>query len=285
MRYAVREALIAFRRAPVLTGLAAAMVGSALFVVGLFGLVAYNLELALAEVESRVEVVAYLLDDHLNREVEVAVSELEALPQVAGVLYVSKDSALERARRDLPEQEFFTGLDVNPLPASLEVRLREGSRNRESVDRVAEVAAAYPFVEDVAYGQEWVDRLFDLRRVAAIASAGLGGAFALVAALIIGTALRIAIFARRDEIYIMRLVGARDRLVRGPFLLEGAITGFLGGLLAIAATWLAWRTVDTQLFSIEWIPTNWLLLGLAGGATFGALASSLAVRRHLREVV
>jgi cell division transport system permease protein len=284
MRYAVREALVAFRRAPVLTGLAAAMVGSALFVVGLFGLVAYNLELALAEVESRVEVVAYLLDDHLNREVEVAVSELQALPQVAGVLYVSKDSALERARRDLPEQEFFTGLDVNPLPASLEVSLREDSRNRAAVDRVAEVAAAYPFVEDVAYGQEWVDRLFALRRVAAIASAGLGGAFALVAALIIGTALRIAIFARRDEIYIMRLVGARDRFVRGPFLLEGAITGLLGGMLAVALTWLAWRTVDGQLFSIEWIPGRWLLLGLAAGAAFGALASSLAVRRHLREV-
>jgi cell division transport system permease protein len=281
----MREAVDAFRRAPVLTGLAAAMVGLALFVVGLFGLVAHNLEVALAEVESRVEVVAYLLDDVLNREVELAVSELQALPPVASVVYVSKDSALFRARRDLPQfEEIFTGLAVNPLPASLEVRLREGSRTRESVDRVAEVAAAYPFVEDVSYGQEWLDRLFSLRRVLGVASAALGGAFALVAALIIGAALRIAIFARRDEIYIMRLVGARDGFVRRPFLLEGAMAGLLGGLVAVALTWGAWRTVDTFLFRIEWIPGNWLALGLLAGALFGALSSSLAVRRHLREV-
>lgn len=285
MSYAIREASAAFRRAPVLTGLAATMVGLALFVVGLFGLVAHNLEVALAEVESRVEVVAYLLDDALNREIELAVNELGALPQVASVLYVSKDSALMRARRDLPQfEEIFFGLEVNPLPASLEVSLSEGSRTREAVERVAEVAEAYPFVEDVAYGQEWVDRLFSLRRVAAIATGALGGAFALVAALIIGTALRIAIFARRDEIYIMRLVGARDGFIRRPFLLEGGFTGLLGGVLAVALTWAGWRTVDAFLFRIEWIPLPWIGLGLLAGTLFGALASSLAVRRHLREV-
>lgn len=285
MSYAVREAAAAFRRAPVLTGLAAAMVGLALFVVGLFGLVAHNLEVALEEIESRVEVVAYLLDDALNREIEVAVSELQSMPQVEAVIYVSKDSALVRARRDLEQfEEVFSGLAVNPLPASLEVRLRDGSRTREAVDRVAEVASAYPFVEDVAYGQEWVDRLFSLRRVAAISSAALGGAFALVAALIIGTALRIAIFARRDEIYVMRLVGARDGFIRRPFLLEGAVTGLLGGVLAIVLTWIAWRTVDTMLFELAWIPGAWLVAGLLAGAVFGSFASALAVRRHLREV-
>ncbi len=285
MSYAVREAAAAFRRAPVLTGLAAALAGLALFVVGLFGLVAHNLEVALEEVESRVEVVAYLLDDALNREIEVAVSELQAMPQVEAVIYVSKDSALVRARRDLDQfEEVFTGLAVNPLPASLEVRLREGARTREAVDRVVEVASAYPFVEDVAYGQEWVDRLFSLRRVAAISSGALGAAFGLVAALIIGTALRIAIFARRDEIYVMRLVGARDGFIRRPFLLEGAVTGLLGGVVAVLLTWIAWRTVDATLFEIEWIPAPWLLAGLAAGAVFGALASSFAVRRHLREV-
>jgi cell division transport system permease protein len=286
VRHALREALAAFRRAPVLTVLAAAMVGLALFVVGLFGLVAHNLREALEEVESRVEVVAYLLDDALNREVELAVAELGALPQVDRVRFVSKDSALARARRDLPQfEEVFSGLVVNPLPASLEVSLGEGSRNRLAVDRVAEVAAAYPFVEDVAYGSEWVDRLFNLRRVAGVASGALGTAFAVVAALIIATALRIAIFARRDEIYIMRLVGARDGFIRRPFLLEGALTGLLGGGVAVALTWAAWRTVTTFLFRVEWIPGSWVLLGLALGGIFGAGASSLAVRRQLREVV
>ncbi len=286
MRYAFREAVAAFRRAPVLTGLAAAMVGLALFVVGLFGLVAFNLQEVLNRVEARVEVVAYLRDDAMNDEIEAGVAQLNDMPSVESVLYVSKDSALARARRDMPQfDEVFTGLVVNPLPASLEVRLREGSRTRAAVDRVVEVASAFPFVEDVSFGQEWVDRLFGLRRIAAVASVALGGAFALVAALIIGTALRIAIFARRDEIYVMRLVGARDGFISRPFLLEGAFTGLLGGVVAIVLTWVAFLTVTGFLdFGIDWLPPTWLLLGVVAGAVFGAGASSLAVRRHLREV-
>lgn len=285
MRYAVREALAAFKRAPVLTGLAAAMVGLALYVVGLFGIVSHNLSRALDRVEARVEVVAYLRDDASAAEIEVAVQELRRQPEVDAVIYVSKDSALARARRDLADfSEVFTDLDVNPLPASLEVGLSEGLSSAEVVEQVAGVARAYPFVEDVQYGQEWVGRIYALRRVAAAGSIALGAAFAVVAALMIATALRIAIFARRDEIYVMRLVGATDGFVRRPFLLEGLLTGLLGAALAVGLTRLTWEGVDRFLFDLAWLPTPWIVGGLAAGALFGAAASGLAVRRHLREV-
>jgi cell division transport system permease protein len=283
--YALREALAAFRRAPVLMGLASAMVGVALFVVGLFALAAFNLDEALREVESRVEVVAYLRDDARSAEIELAHRELGALPEVEAVSYVSKELALENARRDLPElQNVFSDLAVNPLPASLEIQLQPGYRNTAAVEAVSSVAAAYPFVEDVAYGREWVDRLFSLRRVAAISVSVLGGAFAVVAALIIGTALKIAVFARRDEIYIMRLVGARDGFIRRPFLLEGAIAGALGGLIAALLTYITFRVVYAFLFTLSWIPATWILYVTLAGAVFGVLASGISVRRHLREV-
>lgn len=285
MRYALREALAAFRRAPVLTGLASAMVGMALYVVGLFGLVAYNLQTSLALLEERVEVVAYLRDDVRTEEIELAVAELREIPEVRGVEYVSKDRALEDARAEFPDfQQVFADLEVNPLPASLEVELQAGSRTEENVDRIAQVASAFPFVEEVTYGEEWVDRLFTLRRIGALTALIVGTAFAVVAALIIGTALRIAIFARRDEIYIMRLVGAKDAFVRRPFLLEGALAGLLGGALALALTWLTFRGVDSFLFTIAWIPAAWAGAGVAVAVVFGVAASSLAVRRHLREV-
>lgn len=285
MTYALREAVAAFRRAPVLTGLAAAMVGLALFVVGLFGLAAYNLGEALRLVEERVEVMVYLRDDARNQEIELAHRELEALPEVQEVRFVSKDAALENARRDLPELgEVFSDLTVNPLPASLEIRLRQGFRNQESVEQVSALASAYAFVEDVAYGREWVEKLFSLRRVAGVTVAVLGSAFAVVAALIIGTALKIAVFARRDEIYIMRLVGAKDGFIRRPFLLEGAMAGLLGGLLAVLLTYLTFRVIYGFLFSLSWIPGPWVGAGIAAGAAFGVVASGLSVRRHLREV-
>jgi cell division transport system permease protein len=112
----------------------------------------------------------------------------------------------------------------------------------------------------------------------------LGSAFALVAALIIGTALRIAVFARRDEIYVMRLVGAKGSFIRRPFLLEGAMAGLLGGLLAWALTYATYRGVYSFLFEVAWMPSGWIALGLLAGCVFGAVSSALAIRRHLTEV-
>lgn len=294
MTHAIREALAAFRRAPVLTGLASAMVGFALFVLGLFGLVAWNLQSSLELLEEQVEVVVYLRDDIRAEEIELAVDQLRELDPVQGVDYVSKEQALARAPDLFPEfDRVYTDLEVNPLPASLEVQFRDGARTEENVSVVVEVAGAWDFVDDVRYGEEWVQRLFTLRRVAVITALVLGGAFALVAALIIGTALRIAIFARRDEIYIMRLVGARNGFIRRPFLLEGALAGALGGILALALTWGTYRLAATVVFAgqgdmseraVAWLPLPWVAGGLAAGVVFGIVASSLAVRRHLREV-
>ncbi len=283
--YAMREAVAAFKRAPVLTGLSSAMVGLALFVVGLFGLATYNLQLALSAIEERVEVAVYLRDDARQSEIDLLLTELAALDEVRTVRFVSKRDALERARRDLPEfGDLFIGLEVNPLPQSLEIELRPGSRTPAIVEKVSAAAMRYPFVEDARYGREWVDQLFALRRIGAASTAVLGTAFAMVAALIIGTALRIAIFARKDEIYIMRLVGAKNSFIRRPFLLEGAIAGLLGGLLAWALTYGTYRGVYAYLFEISWVPTDWVVLGLAAGAAFGAVSSAFAIRHHLREI-
>ncbi|MGD2124397.1 MAG: hypothetical protein PVJ76_21900, partial [Gemmatimonadota bacterium] len=185
----------------------------------------------------------------------------------------------------LPEvAEVSADLETNPFPASLEIRFLRGGRTSESVEAVAQAAARYAFVEEVRYGREWVERLFLLRRIGGVSAMILGGAFALVATLIIGTAIRIAIFARREEIQIMRLVGARNSFVHRPFLLEGAATGFLGGLLALILTTGTYRTLKAFLYDLEWIPTAWVLGGLATGTLLGVVAASLAVRRYLKEV-
>lgn len=283
--YALREAIAAFRRAPVLTGLASGMVGLALLVVGLFSLAAYNLQLALSVIEERVEVVVYLRDDARQSEIDLILRDLDELPEVRRLEYVSKRDALARAQAELPEfGQLFMDAEINPLPQSVEIELWEGNRNPENVARISEQASQYPFVEDVRYGREWVERLFTLQRIGAASTAVLGTAFALVAALIIGAALRIAIFARREEIYVMRLVGATNGFIRRPFLLEGALAGLIGGVGAALATYVTYRGVYAYLFEVSWLPPGWIALGLLTGALFGTLASALAIRRHLREV-
>ncbi|MBI4544634.1 MAG: ABC transporter permease [Gemmatimonadetes bacterium] len=285
MPYALREALAAFRRTPVLTGLSAAMIGLSLFVVGLFGVAAHNISRVLDRVESRVEVVAYLEDAAPLQAVRAAQSEISGLPEVLEVFYISRQQALELAKRELSEfRDIFGDLSVNPLPASLEIRLRPGYRSPESVQAVADRIDRYPFVEDVRFGREWLDKVFLLRRVAGAATAVLGGAFASVAVLIIGAAVRMAIFARKEEIAIMRLVGATDGFVRRPFLMEGFLTGVFGAALALPFIYIIYRVLSDAVFQLEWLPDMWVLAGAATGGLLGVFASGIAVRRHLREI-
>ncbi|HUF12865.1 MAG TPA: permease-like cell division protein FtsX [Longimicrobiales bacterium] len=285
MPYALREALAAFRRAPLLTGLSGAMIGLSLFVVGLFGIVAHNIRLVLEQVEERVEVVAYLRDGATPQVVELITAEISSFPEVAAVDYVSKDQALANARSELDEfRTIFGDLDVNPLPASLEVHMRPGMRNAEVVRDIAERIRAYEAVEETRFGQEWIDKVFLLRRVAGVATAVLGGAFAVVSILIIGSAVRMAIFARRDEIRIMQLVGATDAFVRRPFVLEGAMTGLIGAAIALPALYIVYQLLSGAIIDIVWLPTSWIAAGIASGALLGFAASALAVRRHVREL-
>jgi cell division transport system permease protein len=284
--YAVREAAAAFRRAPVLTGLSAAMIALSLFVIGLFGLAAHNVRETIQNVESRVEVVAYLRDSAAPDAIQAAQQDIERYPEVSAVRFISREEALAVARRELDElSNIFGSLETNPLPASLEVSLNPGQSDASVIRSVATRVGDMPVVEEVQFGEDWVDKVFVLRRVAAIATLTLGIGFAAVAALIIGAAIRMAVFARRDEIVIMRLVGATDAFIRRPFVIEGVVTGLIGAILAVAGTWGVFRMLSSSVVQLTWIPTVWLAAGIAGGAIVGLLASMVAVRRHLGEVV
>lgn len=281
----VREAFASFRRAPLLGGLSIAAIGLSLLILGLFGLSAYNISVAIGDVERRVEVVGYLLEDVNEQTISIARREMETFPEIEDVRYVSKTEALVNARRDLVEfSDVYQELEVNPLPASLHLRLSEGYRGPESVEAVAARLGGYDFIEEVRFGEGWVEQLFAIRRMAGGAAGVLGAAFALVAVLLIGTSVRMAILARSEEIEVMQTVGATEGYIQRPFLVEGFITGLLGGLLALLFTWLGYSVFLNRFPGFEamaWLPDVWIGLGLFGAAGLGVLAASFAVRREL----
>lgn len=281
----VRDATQGIRRAPLLSGLSITAIGLSLFIIGMFALTAHNIDEALVGVESRVEVVAYLEEGTSEEVVTVATGEIEGFPEVSELHFVSKVEALYDASRELTEfSDVFSDLEVNPLPASFEIRLHEGSRTPEDVERVAERLRGYEFVEEVRYGREWVDKVYALRRIAGGAALALGGSFALGAILLIGIAVRMAVLARSREISIMQTVGATDSYIRRPFLIEGLLTGLAGGLLALGLTWLVYASVDRTLLSLSWLPDLWVVLGLILAALLGVVAAGRAVRREIRRI-
>ena len=282
MRLALRETAIGFRRAPVLSVLSITTIAFSLFAFGLFSLVALNIRKTLSDVESRVEIRAFLADGTSVEVVSAAMGDIGAFPEVSRVEYVSPDSALARARAELGE--FKDVFESAFLPASIDVRMREGHRDPATVKQIVARIKSLEFVDDVRYGEDWVDKLYRIRNVATAAGAILGIAFAAVAVIIIGATIRMAVMARAREISIMRLVGATDGFIRRPFLIEGFVKGVLGGALALALTWFASVVISRNFIETEFFSRGLAALGLLGGALIGVLGSSLSVGRHLRKI-
>jgi cell division transport system permease protein len=278
----VREALTASRRAPLLSALGVVTIAFSLFAFGLFGLVAINIRRALDKVEERVEVRAFVSDSADIESVAAAMKDIGELPQVFRVDYVSREAALERARTEMGE--FADVFEAGVLPASIEVHLRAGMRSPAIVKSVADRIRTYHFVDDVRYGEEWVEKLYRLRTIATVAGIALGVAFGAVAVIIIGATIRMTVLARAKEISIMRLVGATDMFVRLPFLIDGLVKGVLGGLLALLFVWVADRFVNEYFIQTIFFDREMIFVGVVGGALMGVLGSLVSVGRHLRWV-
>lgn len=279
---AFREMLIAFRRTPLLSTLSITTIAFSLFAFGLFGLVALNIRMAITEVEERVEIRAFVTEAAAPEGIAAAMGDIGAFPEVAAVTYVTPEQALAKARRELGE--FEDVFEEVILPGSIEVRLKPGARDPSTVRAVAERIRSYDFVDDVRFGEEWVEKLYRVRTVASVVGLALGSAFALVAVIIIGATIRMAVLARTREISIMRLVGATDGFIRLPFLLEGLVKGILGGVAALLLTWLASSLVDRYFIDTVFFDSSLALLGIAAGALIGLLGSAVSVGRHLRRV-
>jgi len=277
-----REAINAFRRAPMLSALSITTIAFSLFAFGLFGLVALNIRQALTQLEDRVEVRAFLGDGTSAEASAAALGDIASFPEVATAALVTPKQALERARKELGE--FNDVFDAALLPASIDIRLKPGFRDPEHVRAVAARIRSYDFIEDVRFGEEWVEKLHQIRNVATITGTALGLTFAIVAVIIIGSTIRMAVLARAREIAIMRLVGATDGFVRRPFLIEGALKGALGGLLALLLTWTTNEIIGRVAFDAAFFDVRLSVAGIFAGTLIGLGGSAFSVSRHLRDV-
>ncbi|HEY2850840.1 MAG TPA: permease-like cell division protein FtsX [Gemmatimonadaceae bacterium] len=282
MRLAFREAFLAFKRAPVLSVLSVTTIAFSLFAFGLFGLVALNIHNQLNQLEERVEIRAFVVDGTSAEATSAALGDIASFPEVSTAKLVSSDEALARAQKELGE--FSDVFEAGILPASIDVKLKDGFRDPATVAAVAARIKNYDFVDDVRFGEEWVQKLYRIRTIATLSGAVLGLAFAGVAVIIIGSTIRMAVLARSREISIMRAVGATNGFIRMPFLIEGLLKGTLGGLLALLLTWLANVLIGKFVFSAEFFDARYAVAGVAAGALIGLLGSAFSVGRHLRAV-
>ena len=287
--YFVRTAFGGLRGSPLPTLVSIATIGLAVVPLGGLLIITGNMGALLDRHGESRQVTAFLEVD-LSPEAEAGLAQrAAALDQVTRVELVTREAALERFRERLGGGALLDALEENPLPASIEVTLRPGDERGAAAEGVATALRALPGVDEVAGGEEWVAGY--ARALALVRSAGLalGVILALATLLIVANTVRLAVYARRDELEILALVGASRTFLRVPYLIEGAIQGTLGGLLGVGLLYALFRIAVPQLgdaldLFLGWsqplfLPPERIAVLVGSGAGFGLLGAGIAVAR------
>lgn len=286
-RYAFEEAFASLWRGRQAGLLSTLTIALALFVLGGFLAVTANLERLGAEWSNAAELSVYLKDDITADQRRALEALLAPSDLVAAHEYVSKPDALARFKQTFGDlAAAVDGVGSNPLPASLEVRLRPGPGVSGRVDELAGRVQQMAGVADVRYDRQWLTRVLSAINVIRGVGFVLGSVLTIAAALTVANVVRLALYARRDELDIMNLVGAPQAYVRGPFVMEGVLQGGIGALvalLALAAAFFALRArylvplaSALNVSSIHFLPLELCLLLVAGGMAVGCLGGLVA---------
>jgi len=247
-----------------------------------------GLNAGLQFVEQKVEIVADLRAYVSPTDVRALEAEIAAKPEVASVEYVSADEALARFRQRLAEQnreDLTKYVDTNPLPASLEVKLKDPRVYGD----VADTLRAAPEVASVKEIQKLVDQVLTVTNILRTAGVVILALVGLTVLFIIINTIRLAVVARAEEIEIMRLVGASDAFIRWPFVFEGALVGLLGALITLAILWVAGRPLGSFMYDFfRVLPLQFgelardlTVIVLGTGVGLGIVGSWVSVRSYL----
>jgi cell division transport system permease protein len=228
------EALRDLRRAGSVAVSAILLISLSLAALGAFWLLSSNLSQAVAQFRERVKIVVYLKREPPTAEADALVERVRHMPGVAGVRYIGKTEALGTLKQVLgKEAAIADALPQNPLPASLEVTPTEEGATLGGARNLVTRLTALPETDEVGGGVEWMERFARGQRLLWLFALGVGAVLAGAAMLTVSTATALVLHVRRDEMEIMRLVGAPEHVVRLPLLLQGMMQGLIGAVLAV----------------------------------------------------
>lgn len=266
-----------------------AIIGLSLATVGAFLIVAENLGGLVRRINS-LEVSVYLSDVAEPEELKRARAAIEAMPEVSALRHVSKEEAFELFRQNNPElYRLARDLGENPLPASFEVTLRAEARSPEGIEAFARSVTRLAGVDSVSRDLELAERVLAASRLVKLVAVFLGGVLLLSALFTVSNVVKLTVYARRDEVQILRLVGATSAYVRGLFLTEGVLQGLFGSTLALGLLYLLFRSASSYLvasglpvlaaLTAHFLSGPSVLLLVASGVALGAVGSLVPLRR------
>jgi len=276
----------------VLTAIAMAM---ALFVFGAFILLQENLEALLRGWGDQLQISAYVDKNLSGEDVRLLQERIGKYPEVARVRHISQEQAWTDFQTALGAQSsVLDGLPRDVLPASVEIAVKPSFRDGPLVEALAARIKKEKGITSVEYAQDWLDRVSLVILAVQWAKWIFGGVLFLTTYFIVGSTVKLAILARKDEIEIMQLVGASEELIQAPFVIEGMLQGMLGGALAVGGLWLAFQILRDQIpasalalfgvaHSSEFLDWQSIAFVVVIGLILGAAGSLFSLRRFVRR--
>ena len=293
LRFFLEQALLGLWRSFGVTVLAVVTIGIALGLLATFAVVVSNLARVADRIGADVEISAYLVRTASTADAEASRAQIAGWPEVSAARYVTSTQAMDAFRASLHEDAvILEGLPADVMPPSIEVRLASREWTAAEVAGVAGRLDAVALVEDVRYGQQEIERVHALLGFARVVALVVAVVLCLAVILLVSNTIRLTVYARRDEIEIQGLIGATDAFIRAPFVIEGAIQGWLGGTVAGVGLLVLEGVLEEGLrrglsyaygpIQIELVPASFLGALLVLGVLLGLIGSLLAVGKFVK---
>ncbi len=238
-----------------------------------------------------VRVMAYLKPGIPELEIPEIKLTIQGMYGVEEVKFISKKDALEHLKAQLKRQaSLLDNLKENPLPDAFEIQMTASSQSQDKIEVLANRIESLPQVEEVEYGQKWLGRFTNVFNLFKLAGYAMGGLFFIAAVFIVANTIRLVLYSRREEVEIMRLVGATNGFIKAPFYIEGLIQGLVGGVFGIAALFVTFLFVSSNIeqgFSSGLFTVRFLSPAILCGTLFcsmfvGWLGCYLSLRQFLK---
>lgn len=288
--YFIKESLQSIKSNLLTNLIAVFTISLALTIFAFFIIFFINMNNVIDAFGTQVQVIAYLKEDVRPESASILKGKITDIKEVENINYVSKDKAMQVFRDELKGQKgILDGLGANPLPASFEIGLKKPFRNSDGVKALVTNLRTLEGIDDIQYGQEWVDRFSAFLIFFKVAGSIIGLFLFTATIFIISNTIRLTVYARKEEIEIMRLVGATESFIKTPFLIEGLFEGLSGAALAActiyAARYILLQNIPASFGSIANIPFpffDFMIVLLSSGAVMGLFGSFVSLGRFLR---
>jgi len=267
-------------------------IGLSILIISSFALFFLNTNALLNSWKKGIRVLVYLEQDATEANRLDLRYQIQQMAGIQDILFVSKDAALDRLKQQMQSQSaLLENLKNNPLPDAFEVRIVDTSRELKKVAVLAEKIASLPQVEEVEYGQHFIARFSHVISIFKFVGYAMGGLFFIATLFIIANTIRLVLYSRKEEIEIMRLVGATDRFIKAPFYIEGLILSALGSMVGLVTLFTAYCAVlskfqaslSLEMFKIQFLSLDQIFLFLAGSMLVGWMGCYLSLKQFLKS--